>query len=52
MGLLDMVEGRLAGGAAGSPTASAAGGLIEELQNRPGGLGGLLQSFHQNGMGD
>ena len=52
MGLLDMVEGQIAGGAAGSPTASATGGLIEELQNRPGGLGGLLQSFHQNGMGD
>jgi uncharacterized protein YidB (DUF937 family) len=47
-----MVEGKLAGGNADGSTASTTGSLIDELQNRPGGLGGLLQSFHQNGMGD
>ena len=49
MGLLDMVTS-MAGGQSGS-NAQVTGGLMEELQNRPGGLGGLLSSFHQNGMG-
>jgi uncharacterized protein YidB (DUF937 family) len=50
MGLLDMVQS-MAGGASNSDHAQVAGGLLEELQNRPGGIGGLLQSFQQNGMG-
>jgi len=35
---------------AGDQTKVAAG-LIKEMQQRPGGIGGLLQSFQQNGMG-
>ena len=27
-----------------------AGGLVQELQQHPGGLGGLLDNFRQNGM--
>lgn len=50
MGLLDMVKSMAGGGGAGEH-AQVAGGLMEELQNQPGGVGGLLQSFHQNGMG-
>ena len=51
MGLLDMITGAIGGNAAATPNAQATGGLLEELQNRPGGLGGLLTSFQQNGMG-
>lgn len=54
MGIMDMVTsmaGQMGGGQAASPNAQVTGGLMEELQSRPGGMGGLLQSFHQNGMG-
>jgi len=50
MGLLDLVE-QAVGGSANAPHAKVAGGLLEEMQQRPSGLGGLLQSFHQNGQG-
>lgn len=49
MGILDMVE-QVAGGGGGGDSAKVAGGLLEEIQQRPGGIGDLLQSFHQNGM--
>ena len=48
MGLMDMVS-QMAGG--GSQNGQVAGGLMQELQSSPGGMGGLLQMFHQNGMG-
>ncbi len=48
MGLLDMVTS-MAGG--GSDHAKVAGGLAQELQEQPGGLGGMFQSFQNNGMG-
>jgi uncharacterized protein YidB (DUF937 family) len=50
MGILDMVES-MAAGSANPDHAKVAGGLLQELQDRPGGIGGLLQSFQQNGMG-
>lgn len=50
MGLLDLVE-QVAGGSANADHAKVAGGLLEEMQQHPGGLGGLLQSFQQNGQG-
>lgn len=50
MGLLDMVE-QVAGGSANANHAKVAGGLLEEMQGHPGGLGGLLSSFQQNGQG-
>lgn len=50
MGLLDMVE-QVAGGSSNPGHAKVAGGLLEEIQERPGGLGGLLQAIHQNGQG-
>jgi uncharacterized protein YidB (DUF937 family) len=53
MGIMDMIQSMASqGSAAASPNAQVTGGLVEELQARPGGLGGLLQSFHQNGMGN
>ena len=51
MGILDMVES-MAGGAGGAgQNGQVAGGLMQELQSRPGGLGGSLQSLQGNGMG-
>ena len=52
MGIMDMIQSMTGQGNAGpTQNAQVTGGLVEELQSRPGGLGGLLQSFHQNGMG-
>ena len=52
MGLMDMVTSMMgqAGGEQGDK-ATVTGGLMEELQNHPGGVGGLMQSFQQNGLG-
>ena len=36
--------------ASGSPTASVAGGLMQALEEHPGGLAGVLDHFRQNGM--
>ena len=47
MGLLDMVEGMAGGG----QNSQVAGGLMQALDQHPGGLSGVLQSFQQNGMG-
>jgi uncharacterized protein YidB (DUF937 family) len=63
MSILSTLAGALEGAAnAGGPAnginlggSAASGALISEvismLQNRPGGLGGLLQSFQQGGLG-
>ena len=48
MGLMDMVS-QMTG--QGGSNAQVGGSLIQELQNRPGGLGGLLKSFQNNGQG-
>lgn len=48
MGFGSLVE-NLAGG--GGDHAKVLGALMSELQSRPGGVGELLQRFHQNGMG-
>lgn len=52
MGLMDMVSSMIGNkeGEAGN-NASVTGGLMEALQNHPGGVGGLMQSFQQNGLG-
>ena len=60
MGLLDSIEQMAAqrmqqggGGQSVSPqqTSSVAGGLMQALDEHPGGLAGVMQSFQQNGMG-
>lgn len=50
MSILNTVES-MAMGNAGPEHAQVAGGLMEELQNQPGGIGGLIQNFQRNGMG-
>jgi uncharacterized protein YidB (DUF937 family) len=35
----------------GNPTAKVAGGLMEALNEHPGGLGAVLDNFRNNGLG-
>jgi uncharacterized protein YidB (DUF937 family) len=35
----------------GSDTARVTGGLVSEIQQHPGGVGGLFQAFQEKGMG-
>jgi len=49
MGLLDNLESMAMNKVAGSNP--AASGILQMIQNHPGGLNGLVQSFQQNGMG-
>lgn len=51
MGLLDNLENRAAGSALGGGTNSLTSGLLQLIQNQPGGLQGLVQSFHDKGLG-
>jgi uncharacterized protein YidB (DUF937 family) len=51
MGLLDDLENQAMGkmlGSSGNPLATS---LLQMIQNQPGGLQGLLQSFHEKGLG-
>jgi uncharacterized protein YidB (DUF937 family) len=48
MGLLDNLETMAMSKVAGSNPEAA--GVLEMIQNHPGGLNGLVQSFHANGM--
>lgn len=49
MGLLDNLESMAAGKVAGSNPAAAA--VLQMIQNHPGGISGLVQTFHSNGLG-
>jgi len=53
MGLLDSLEGMAAQAMAGSgsDTMKVAGGLMEALNNQPGGLGAVVENFRNNGLG-
>jgi len=51
MGLLDNLGNQASGAAAGGSTDSLAGSLLHMIQNQPGGLQGLVQTFHDKGMG-
>lgn len=50
MGFLNALE-NLAGQPANT-NAKVAGGLMQALEEHPGGLGGLIQHMNNNGMGD
>jgi len=49
MGLLDNLENMAEAKVAGSNPAAA--GILEMIQNHPGGLSGLVQTFQQSGLG-
>jgi uncharacterized protein YidB (DUF937 family) len=51
MGLLDNLENQALGKALGGSSNPLASGLLQMIQNQPGGLQGLVQSFHDKGMG-
>ncbi|MGA3093014.1 MAG: YidB family protein [Terriglobales bacterium] len=51
MGLLDSLENQALGNVLGGSSNPLASGLLQMIQNQPGGLQGLVQSFHDKGMG-
>lgn len=51
MGLLDNLENQAIGNVLGGSSNPLASGLLQMIQNQPGGLQGLVQSFHDKGMG-
>lgn len=53
MGLLDSLESMAANAMTGSNdnTTKVAGGMMEALEQHPGGLGAILQNFRSNGLG-
>ena len=48
MGFLDTIESM----AGQNQNAQVAGGLIQELQQHPGGVGSIMDAFRNNGMGE
>jgi uncharacterized protein YidB (DUF937 family) len=51
MGLLDNLEGGVLSTVLGGNSSPLASGLLQMIQNQPGGLQGLVQSFHDKGLG-
>ena len=52
MGFLDEIGGLAGQLSQSSDQAKVAGGLVQALEQHPGGVQGLLDSFKQNGLGD
>ena len=53
MGILDSIEGMM-GGAQGAPASEqgrVAGGFLQSVGQHPGGLGAVMDSFRNQGMG-
>ncbi len=48
MGLLDSITSMVSGGAGNG---QVAGGVMDAIQQHPGGIGGILQTLQQNGQG-
>ena len=51
MGLLDGLENAALGKLMGGNSNPMVSGLLQMIQNQPGGLPGLLQSFQDKGLG-
>ena len=51
MGLLDSFENEALTKALGSCSNPLSSGLLQMIQNQPGGLQGLMQNFHEKGFG-
>ena len=55
MGLLDSLESMAANAmtnSGNSDTTKVAGGMMEALEQHPGGLGAIMQNFRNNGLGN
>jgi uncharacterized protein YidB (DUF937 family) len=48
---MEQVESRMGGAPAAGEQSAVAGGLMQAIQEHPGGIGGLISSFQQNGLG-
>jgi uncharacterized protein YidB (DUF937 family) len=51
MGLLDNLENQALGKVLGGTSNPLVSGLLQMIQNQPGGLQGLVQNFHDRGLG-
>jgi uncharacterized protein YidB (DUF937 family) len=51
MGIMDMVSSVAGQFGGGGDKAKVAGGFLEEMAQRPGGMSGVFSAFQQNGMG-
>lgn len=51
MGLLDNLENQALGKVLGGGSNPLASELLQMIQNQPGGLQGMVQSFHDKGLG-
>jgi uncharacterized protein YidB (DUF937 family) len=51
MGFLDGLENEALGKVMGSTSNPMATALLQMIQNQPGGLQGMVQSFHEKGLG-
>jgi uncharacterized protein YidB (DUF937 family) len=52
MGLLDDMENKAVTSMLGSSSNPLATSLLQMINNQPGGLSGLVQSFHEKGLGE
>ena len=52
MGLLDSLENEAFGKVLGGSSNPLASSLLQMIQNQPGGLQGLVQNFHDKGLGE
>lgn len=51
MGLLDNFENQAVTSLLGGSSNPLAASILQMIQNQPGGLSGLVQSFHEKGLG-
>ena len=51
MGLLDNLQNQALSGITGGGSNSLMSSILQMIQSQPGGLQGLLQSFHDKGLG-
>ena len=51
MGLLDNLQNEASGKTLGGGSSPLVSGILQMIQNQPGGLQGLLQTFRDKGMG-
>lgn len=51
MGLLDNLENQAATSLLGGSSNPLAASILQMIQNQPGGLSGMIQAFHEKGLG-
>jgi len=52
MGMFDDMTAKAADSMLGNSSNPLAAGILEMIHNHPGGISGLVQSFHQQGLGE